>query len=75
MDGKKRQKQNPLTDGANYNGQAANESVKTTRPGRLSMAGFEVYIYGRFSGVHRGSPQIHQNTKPRTVSKAAQLMP
>jgi hypothetical protein len=47
MDGKKRQQQNPLTGGANYNGQAANESVKTTRPGRLFMAGFQVFTEGK----------------------------
>ena len=34
--------------------QDAGESVKTTSPGHSSMAGFEVIIYGRFSGAHRG---------------------
>jgi hypothetical protein len=39
----------------NKDGQTANESVKTTRPGRLSMAAFEVTTHGRFSGDHRGT--------------------
>jgi hypothetical protein len=38
----------------NKDGQTDNESVKTTRPGRLSMAGFQVTTHGRFSGDHRG---------------------
>jgi hypothetical protein len=51
---KKDKKTNPLRAETNSYGQAANETVKTTRPGRLSMAGFEVTIYGRFSGDPRG---------------------
>ena len=39
----------------NKDGQTDNESVKTTRPGRLSMAGFQVTTHGRFSGDHRGN--------------------
>lgn len=34
--------------------QEADESVKTTSPGHAPLAGFEVIIYGRFSGAHRG---------------------
>jgi hypothetical protein len=34
--------------------QEAGESVKTTSPGHSPLAGFEVIIYGRFSGAHRG---------------------
>ena len=34
--------------------QEADESVKTTSPGHSPLAGFEVIIYGRFSGAHRG---------------------
>src|SRR5215216_4714937 len=34
--------------------QDADESVKTTSPGHAPLAGFEVIIYGRFSGAHRG---------------------
>jgi hypothetical protein len=59
---------NPLTGGANYSGQAANESVKTTRPGRLFMAGFAVFMNGRFSGVHRG-------TKVRAIEKGDRCLP
>jgi hypothetical protein len=53
----KDKKTNPLRAETNSYGQAANETVKTTRPGRLSMAGFEVTIYGRFSGDQRGNAQ------------------
>jgi hypothetical protein len=38
----------------NKDGQTDNESVKTTRPGRSSMAGFEVTTHGRFSSDRRG---------------------
>jgi hypothetical protein len=34
--------------------QEAGESVKITSPGHSPLAGFEVIIYGRFSGAHRG---------------------
>ena len=45
----------------NKDGQTDNESVKTTRPGRLSMAGFQVTTHGRFSGDHRGRYQGDRN--------------
>ena len=38
--------------------QEADESVKNTSPGHSPLAGFEVIIYGRFSGAHRGSAEI-----------------
>jgi hypothetical protein len=34
--------------------QEAGESVKNMSPGHSPLAGFEVIIYGRFSGAHRG---------------------
>jgi hypothetical protein len=45
----------------NKDGQIDNESVKTTRPGRLSMAGFQVTTHGRFSGDHRGGYRLITN--------------
>jgi len=45
---RKRQKQNPLTGLANSYGQDVNESVKNHSSRPTPMAGFEVFINGRF---------------------------
>lgn len=49
-------KEERLPDGpTRIDRQDADESVKTTSPGHSPLAGFEVIIYGRFSGAHRGN--------------------
>ena len=57
----------------NKDGQTDNESVKTTRPGRLSMAGFQVTTHGRFSGDRRGQDRDREREREQQGKQPSNL--